>query len=124
MFMLIQGVRSVAARLLCARLTAKAEKLADQMTAAGAEVKPLAANATAEQVATQVAARSRLQLAEAKWEPAALKAEKWQAKRARAVTPTSRVPAYLAGKLDAALLAFVAYPYVPAGLELVRKYLG
>jgi len=124
MFLLIQGVRSAAARLLAARLQAKADALAEKVVAAGQAVAKLPEKATPDQVMAQFEARAKMKAAEAQWEPVAAKAEKWLARRDRAVTPTSRVPAYLAGKLDAALLAVVAYPYVPVVVDVVRKYLG
>lgn len=124
MFMLIQLFRSLVTRVMSARCDAKAERLRGPADEAVEKARLLEKKADPTGIVSLIEARMDCKAKADEWCEAEIRAERWAKRKDRAVRPSSRVPTYLAGKLDAALAFFVVYPYVPEVIARVQKLIG
>jgi len=122
MFMLMQFARSLYVRNRAAASNKRAEAAERRLNAAECAVE-----ACGKDVSTaKVRAEMELEAATNAYFAADDKRIKWTGKRDKAVNPTSRVPAYLAGKLDAGLVvaAYELVPQVAAVVTLAKGWLA
>ncbi len=126
MFMLMHLARSLFARVMTARAVAKADAIKGPANAAMEKVRELGVKATGPKanpldIADLIDARTKSRDLNERWLAAELKAEAWQAAAKR---PVKRLPAYLAGKMDAAAAGALLYPYVPQAVAAVKGWVA
>lgn len=121
MFLILQAARSLFTRCMANRTTAKASALEAHVRAADETVKEYESAKSPQEIADLVEVTMAARKAFDTWDAADTRASKWRKRRAKAVTPASRVPAYLAGKVDAALAGILLYPYVPEVTAFIQS---
>lgn len=121
MFLFAHAVRSLFTKSAATRARAEAERLAKVAFDADVKVRRMGDSTD---VATLVMAKMEKAKAEDAFLIADAKADKWEARRASAKSPSSRAGTYLAGKIDAATAATLLYPYVPQIVAQVKTWVG